>query len=462
MKSSKPVGIIFGILLFLFVFIVLYDKYLGGDDGFIKGFAFKRIFGQIVILFSLFWLLGMGISTKSKVLQNISLSFLSLVSCFLIFELFSFFVFRTGIIKGDTPRHHLNTDAARLSADRRPFWGDYNPHFAKWYLPLDTLKRKNCSGDSLVSFTNSFGARDRERTLTASSGRVALLGDSFIEGYMVNAGERLSNRLEEASGIEHLNFGINGTSPINYYLTYKHLAKKFDHDVLIVGILPANDFEDFTKEKLSSLVENPMYRPYWHGSYPNYKLRYSLASINHSSHSLFHYENPEKINAAIDSAFTAMSWTDRTKAVLKDNMYTWHFVEWARQRIASAAPPEFSRFNSYSRDEWNIFSFSLEQLLKEANGKNVIFLLLPTLNDVRAYDHNRHSRLAEDLNRTIGKRPNVGIIDLLPVFHAQKGRWEDFYVVCDGHWSAEGERFASSVLLNHPLYKAALSGLRIK
>lgn len=88
---------------------------------------------------------------------------------------------------------------------------------------------------------------------------------------------------------EHLNFGINGTSPINYYLIYKSLAKKFEHDVVIIGVLPANDFEDYSDGDEVSLIQFPIYRPYWKNTNKNYVLKYSLSSVNQAYGSLAIY-----------------------------------------------------------------------------------------------------------------------------------------------------------------------------
>lgn len=456
MKFIKSNWTIPGLFVLIFLSCICYDRFFGLNDGFIKGIAFKRALGAAALLPAFFWICILGIRKRNKYAQNISLFIISLAFCLSFLEFLASLCFHTGIIEGNPPKHHLFTDASDLNPGKRPFWGDYNPHFAKWYLPNDTLKRINCQGDSLFSYTNSFGARDKERQKQASGKRAVLLGDSFIEGFMVNAGKRMSDLLEDSTGSEHLNFGINGTSPINYYLTYKHLADQFDHDVLLVGILPANDFEDFTSRKKASLVETPIYRPYWEGVYPDYQLRYSLASISQSAHSLYHFNEPREMSMVIDSVFSQLPVKDKIQAFLQDNIYTWHLVKWIGEKIRPAAPATFTRFNTYSLEEWNIFSYSLERLLDEAGDKKVILLLLPILADIKAYDANRENRLAGALDSLVKDRPNVGMIDFLPVFHQQTGKWEDLYVQCDGHWSEKGEEFAAGFLLNHPLYKTAL------
>ncbi|HCU24021.1 MAG TPA: hypothetical protein DF383_03310, partial [Deltaproteobacteria bacterium] len=89
----------------------------------------------------------------------------------------------------------------------------------------------------------SFGMRDKDRTLISKQSRTVMLGDSFIEGYGIPEGKRISDLLEKWRGTEHLNFGTAGDfGPTQYYLLYKNLAKKFSHDEIIIALYPRNDF----------------------------------------------------------------------------------------------------------------------------------------------------------------------------------------------------------------------------
>src|SRR5262245_62400166 len=78
--------------------------------------------------------------------------------------------------------------------------------------------------------SNSYGARDVERTLTSDRPRVLVLGDSMTEGLGVALEQRFTNLLERETGIEHLNFATSGDfGTTQYYLLYKTLASKFSH-----------------------------------------------------------------------------------------------------------------------------------------------------------------------------------------------------------------------------------------
>lgn len=64
---------------------------------------------------------------------------------------------------------------------------------------------------------NEHGMRDaRVERAHGEKFRVAVLGDSFTWGIGVADDERYSERIEEALGIEVLNFGVSGYAPVQY------------------------------------------------------------------------------------------------------------------------------------------------------------------------------------------------------------------------------------------------------
>ena len=86
------------------------------------------------------------------------------------------------------------------------FSADINPAFGAWHRPNGHFIHK--SGCYSVEYdTNSYGARDVERSVHSSAPRVIALGDSMIEGMGQPADKRLTNILEKETGREYLNFG---------------------------------------------------------------------------------------------------------------------------------------------------------------------------------------------------------------------------------------------------------------
>ena len=66
--------------------------------------------------------------------------------------------------------------------------------------------------------------------------------------------------LEHGLGFEMLNFGSAEFGPLQYAILYERLARRFDHDVVVVGVLPANDFVDNDRASARGWMA---YRPYY-------------------------------------------------------------------------------------------------------------------------------------------------------------------------------------------------------
>lgn len=73
--------------------------------------------------------------------------------------------------------------------------------------------------------------------------RVAVLGDSFIWGWLVNDGERFTDLIEQQDHIEMLNFGVTAYGTVQEYL---QLPEVISHkpDLVILAFCVTNDFFD--------------------------------------------------------------------------------------------------------------------------------------------------------------------------------------------------------------------------
>jgi hypothetical protein len=122
-------------------------------------------------------------------------------------------------------------------------WRTERHDWGAWHRPSGRASHTdNCF--SVTYRSNSYGARDQERSLTTDVKRAVMLGDSFVEGFAVDEDSRLSNLLERYFGIEILNFGMTHFGPLQYQILYEKLVRQFDHDAVIIGFLPDNDFTD--------------------------------------------------------------------------------------------------------------------------------------------------------------------------------------------------------------------------
>ena len=201
----------------------------------------------------------------ARLLRNLKfLAFTGLV-CFILLELGLAIAAHGFDLKIETPTYTFE--------NTQGFWFDLNPDFGTCHLPNHSYRqRKGCY--DIVYQSNSYGFRDVERERFANQSRVVVLGDSFIEGVGVETSERLTNLLEDNTGKPHLNFGMAGNfGPTQFMLAYQSLASSFEHDAVLIGILPANDFIDDDYELGHQGMAN-RYRPYLVGEYPNYELVY--------------------------------------------------------------------------------------------------------------------------------------------------------------------------------------------
>jgi len=305
---------------------------------------------------------------------------------------------------------------------RYEFWGTTNPVFGMWHPPNGHfLHQEGCF--SFEYSTNSYGARDVERSLHSAHPRTVVLGDSFVEGFGLPVEERLSNILEKRTGREHLNFGTGGGfSPLQYALLYRSLASSFDHDHVLVGVLPDNDFHE---------MDGPWMEAHYPGRYfPYYRDDLSVGYMG-------------KFDPNADEGF----W-DRTKAVLRSYFATYHVVEYVlASRVYSTRHRVYSGYNDYSDTDLARLKAALLDIRHTADADHAVVdvFLIPRANDFQRLHHgqNRLGPVLEAWGPTAGIR----VKDLLPEMDERsKGDYRPYFLPCDDHWSAQGSMVAADIL----------------
>ncbi len=113
--------------------------------------------------------------------------------------------------------------------------------------PNSTVIHRNPWVHNTVSY-NDLGFRGNNWELDSIKDklRIALLGDSYIEGREVKEGELISSVLGELLGDNTvvMNFGLSGSSQAEQLLIYKNLIRKFKPHIVIHFVTVSNDFED--------------------------------------------------------------------------------------------------------------------------------------------------------------------------------------------------------------------------
>ncbi|MGA8143865.1 MAG: hypothetical protein WB987_08270 [Candidatus Acidiferrales bacterium] len=303
------------------------------------------------------------------------------------------------------------------------FWADINPAFGVWHRPNGHYYHKG--GCYNVEYTtNSYGARDVERSLHSSKPRTVVLGDSFIEGMGLPAEERLTNILERETGREHLNFGTGGDfGPLQYALLYKTMAAAFDHDLVVVGVLPDNDFHDMDLAYWKAHGIAGRYRPYYADDF-----------------SIF-YRGHFKPNAG-------EGFWDRVEAVLRAYLASYHVGQYIYSRFYWRLRTPYSGYNDYNAVDLARLKKALEDIKSTADAHHarMAVFLIPRYNDFLRFHQAGENRLGPVMVNW-GRDEGIPMKDLLPEMDAQSaGDYRSYFLTCDGHWSARGDAVAAEIL----------------
>ena len=224
-----------------------------------RWYPFLIRFGILLVLVALliFW-------TRSSKWKELRIQFIVFLGLWMFLEAIAFGTLRYIWPSFEKPSHLLFRYSQPVGQDRPPLYGHYDADFDFWRLPNDSVSIARCHDQKILWFrTNQLGLRDLDFPATSTSPRLIWLGDSFTEGAMVNREDRASSWIEKWTQIPQINMGIRSSSTINHYLIYRKWKAKYSHDAIVLGVLPANDFEDYQPEKKVSILEYPIYRPYW-------------------------------------------------------------------------------------------------------------------------------------------------------------------------------------------------------
>jgi hypothetical protein len=307
------------------------------------------------------------------------------------------------------------------------FWVDVDPHFGVWHLPGAQYRHAKACFD-VPYRANAFGMRDSDRRQQHDGPRVVVLGDSFVEGWGVADGARLTDVIERRTGIEHLNFGTSGDfDPTQYWQVYRTLAKRFDHDAVLVMILPNNDFAPGGPTETRGAEAR--WAPRLTGAYPDYRVTYPPRAFAPEPRDLGRY----LVN------LPAEFWlTYRTAGFLVAYV--------SAVRAHSAGPPaegaRRSRYYSYSRAEFDRMRYAIERIAEEARGRPVLMVTIPRADDFAATRDGPSPPLPREL-AVIAQRAGIAYLDLLPAMQRGSKRW---FFSCDGHWSSAGHAEAAKLI----------------
>lgn len=310
---------------------------------------------------------------------------------------------------------------------------ELNPHWGTWHYKEDYTEEKQCFKSKYQ--INSYGARDKERVESGDTNRVVFLGDSFIEGYGLQSGDRLTDQLEKNSGREMLNFACGYFTPTQEYLVYKNLAANFAHNTVVIGLLPFNDLiEDDT-----SFYENDRfthYKPFFVESGNGYRLLYREDSLSKST---FNKTGYFEINNTT---------SQRMHRFLKEFSFWYNIYQFIKNNrpVKNEASKPYSGYYDFTEPQLKKLKFILSALKLAANDKRIVVITIPVYNDFLRYRSGNNNSIAKELE-TFCNSNKMEYIDLLPALSDRVKDPANLYFTCDGHWNEQANKLAAEIIL---------------
>ena len=356
---------------------------------------------------------------------RLSSAALLLLSLMLSGEAFSFVYLHYVAGSGWRPSYLPARGGGPVYLTEREPWG-------AWRMPNARVQQTG-SCFSVALRSNSFGMRDRERALDGGPHRTVVLGDSFAEGWGVEEDQRLSNLLEARLGREFLNFGIeNDVGPLQYQILYERLASRFSHDRVLIMFLPDNDFTDNDAD-------------YWRWRRPDFLDRYRPyyeADAAGGYRAFYPVPRPGSDTATAEQK----SWLRAAGDGLRRNSWLLATLRYLRLRFLSR-PAGYSGYLDFTAGELRAVLWSFRQIKALAGRRQATILVIPRPSDLRRVRETGDNRLARALD-PFGRENDITIVDLLQLMPKFEPRTERYYLPCDGHWNAEGNRIAAQALLS--------------
>ena len=310
--------------------------------------------------------------------------------------------------------------------------------------------------------------RDKPRTLEKRGYRVAVLGDSYVEGIGVEAGARFTQVLESEffrGQAEFLNFGIQGLGTIQEWLVYEHWARAFHPDLVVVMVDRATDLTD-NSWWFWQRVEPTRHRPFFRQVGQRHELFYPGPVLQHPA-------PPSRFQRLTNSL---TRWSYLARYVNE----TWRVARTWRQVLAFAHG-ELAWQNMYWtepdanwRASWEFLTEALRRLnaAVQADGAALVVVYVPSVMEF-------NPALGAQITREPGFRltyPSQRLAGITSSLHGARffslveplQRYRDarhlrppyFVFGCDGHWSAVGHRAVASGLSDYLAQSGLLRGVR--
>ena len=302
---------------------------------------------------------------------------------------------------------------------------DNDPLTGPWLLASqEGFFQTPCSRISRIR-VNRFGMRDRERSQTPAGARVALIGDSFIEGLHVADEDTVSRRLEGLLGgrAEVLNFGVSSTGTAVQLMNYRARVRAFRPDVVLLMFYVGNDIAD-NLQALKQRMDPGM------ASISPYLVLDPGGNLA---------ENPRPGQRRRTSPLVTLA----SSSVIGQ----WASRAYQNIRVYLASKSEAPAPDRASEEvlldqAWRVTEQVIERFVEDvrADGSRFALVVVPSDNT----DANR--RAVERLTAITDREP-FPLLDLSAYFRRSANPEGPDPFFCDGHWNANGHAAAAEALL---------------
>jgi hypothetical protein len=334
-------------------------------------------------------------------------------------------------------------------------WRTQKEPWGPWHRANATDRQRTRCFDVRYQ-SNEVGARDGPFTLAkaGSQTRYILLGDSFAEGYGVNFQDTAQAQLERLLGIDVYNFGSAGYfGPVQYYLIYKDLARRYQHDGVLVFFLPENDFTD-NDFAVWKDFRPTWYRPYYwkadNGEYDVFYPNQAIPTEHLEDDPREHFEGYSGEGGNILKSFLIRyTFTSNTLRTIK-----YLFATNPIERVG------YSGYYDAPQEEQEAAVYFLKKIVTDAEPRKVIILVIPTLEDLARRASGRSYKdqyWFKQLALLEMADSNVSVIDMADYMPANDVK---YFLSCDAHWSALGNLEAAKIIATR--YRDAKSNVQVQ
>jgi len=325
-----------------------------------------------------------------------------------------------------------------------------NPYWKIWHYPNNQVRHQKACFDAAYS-TNSWGMKGDE--VDTSKFSIALIGDSYIEGYGESNETSMAYYLDSLTGadIEILNFGTSGGfGTVHQYAIYENFAKYFKPDVVALFFLSYNDLYD----NVNAISEGLLDEDY------NYTFQ-RTSNLNEVEQMLNSMPEPEERE-------TRKGWFVSLKLIgkgIKSLEVAAQYMINTRVEMKGALGEVLNPQQTETLTKgYEIFNQSLKDLKEaiERDGSKFVLVQIPTPYQVdenwlningRKLDAELRPDLPNEKVNAIASELDIEVLDLLPAAQAyikqEELSYPYLYHPCDAHMSGEGNFWFATQVNNY-------------